>query len=251
MTGYPRRRRSAAVPRCGGGGRLHPRSLVSVHLEHLGPVGPARHVPGRRRDGAELPALEATRGRVPGPRRPVHLRRPDRGGQPGGSRRPSSRTRRSRRRAKQEESEEEVLGGHAGGVGAAGSRGSRPGRRAAIETATTTPSATNDEMPGGSCRGSRRAPGRGDRRGRRTGSRSRTPRRRPWSASRRPARTDRHRAARRPASRTGRTARPAATLGGRRPRRGCARARRGTSGRRHPRTPRTGWGRPPARRAPR
>ena len=32
---------------------------------HLGPVGQAGHVPGRRRDEAQLPALEAAGGPVP------------------------------------------------------------------------------------------------------------------------------------------------------------------------------------------
>ena len=37
-----------------------------------GAVRPAGHVPGRVRDAPQLPALEAARGPLPGPRRPVH-----------------------------------------------------------------------------------------------------------------------------------------------------------------------------------
>ena len=44
---------------------LHPRPVVPGHLEHLGPVRPARDVPGQRRDGPQLPAVEATRGPLP------------------------------------------------------------------------------------------------------------------------------------------------------------------------------------------
>ena len=36
-----------------------------ARLEHLGTVGPARDVPGQRRDGPELPRLEAARGPLP------------------------------------------------------------------------------------------------------------------------------------------------------------------------------------------
>ena len=57
--------------------RLHPRPVVSVELEHLGPVRSARDVPGRCRDGPELPAVEAARGPLPGSRRPVHRGRTD------------------------------------------------------------------------------------------------------------------------------------------------------------------------------
>ena len=73
MTGYRADADPARLPRRDDQRHLHPRPVVPVELVDLGPVRPARDVPGRRRDGAQLPALEAARGPVPGPRRQVHL----------------------------------------------------------------------------------------------------------------------------------------------------------------------------------
>ena len=53
-------------------------------LDHLGPIRPARHVPGHVRDGAQLPRLAAARGPLSRPRRPVHHGRPDDARQPAG-----------------------------------------------------------------------------------------------------------------------------------------------------------------------
>ena len=72
MTGY----RADADPAIFTGRRrqrhVHPGSLVPDRFPDLGAVGPAGHVPGRGRDGPELPALEATRGEVPGSGRALH-----------------------------------------------------------------------------------------------------------------------------------------------------------------------------------
>ncbi len=53
---------------------LHLRPLVPARLHHLGCVGRAGRLPERRRDGAQLPALGPSRGRVPRARRHVPRR---------------------------------------------------------------------------------------------------------------------------------------------------------------------------------
>ena len=73
----PRRRRPARLPEREDGGRLHPRPVVPAGVVDLGTVRSGRDVPGRRRDAAQLPAVEAPRGPLPGPRRAVHHARPD------------------------------------------------------------------------------------------------------------------------------------------------------------------------------
>ncbi len=77
MTGYTAEADPTIFPDAIMTGCLHPGSLVPVELNDLGPIRSARRVPGLARDGAQLPALEATRGHVPRPRREVHHPRPD------------------------------------------------------------------------------------------------------------------------------------------------------------------------------
>ena len=74
----PRRRRPAVVQEREGQRRLHPRPVVSAGLDDLGRSDPPGTLPGRGRDGPQLPALDPTRGRLPRPRRQVHRRRADR-----------------------------------------------------------------------------------------------------------------------------------------------------------------------------
>ena len=58
-------------------GDLHPRPVVPWTSRDLGPVGSARDVPERGRDGPQLPAVEAAGGPLSGSRRQVHRGRPD------------------------------------------------------------------------------------------------------------------------------------------------------------------------------
>ena len=81
MTGYRADADPLVFEQREGQRRLHPRPVVPAGVLDLGPVRPARHVPDMRRHAAQLPALEAARGQLPGPRRPVHRRRPDEGQQ--------------------------------------------------------------------------------------------------------------------------------------------------------------------------
>ena len=138
--GLPGQRRSGRLQRREGQRHLHPRPVVSVELVHLGSVRPAGHVPGRQRDGAQLPPVEAARGRLRGPRRQLHRRscRPSRGADrpPARSGRPSPRPRprparrsRSAQARDQEDRQQRDLDRAAGRVRRAGSRGSRAARR--------------------------------------------------------------------------------------------------------------------------
>ena len=106
----PGGRRSPRLQGRQGVGCLRPRPLVSAGLEHLGPVRSAGHLPGRRRDGAQLPQVAPAGGPLQGPRRPLHLGRADaqRLVGVGRSDRPDA--------ADQEDREQRVLGRHAGRV---------------------------------------------------------------------------------------------------------------------------------------
>ena len=78
----PRRRRPDGLP--GRGDDRAPTSSIPWYPWNSsiwGQSDPPGHVPGLARDGAQLPALEAARGQVPGPRREVHHPRPDDPGQ--------------------------------------------------------------------------------------------------------------------------------------------------------------------------
>ena len=66
MTGFRADADPSVFARREDPGHLHPRPVVPGRLEHLGTVRPARHVPEQRRDGPQLPEVEAPRGSLPG-----------------------------------------------------------------------------------------------------------------------------------------------------------------------------------------